>query len=45
MDVVARGARRWPALRRCGGRRRHARFERSSTASWSFVDPMVAREE
>jgi len=31
MDAtVARGARECPALPRCGGRRRHARFERSS---------------
>jgi len=29
-DRRARGARECPALRRCGGRRRHARFERSS---------------
>jgi len=30
MDFVTRGARECPALRRSGGRRRHARFERSS---------------
>jgi len=40
MDAtVARGARECPALPRCGGRRRHARFERSSNGLLQIVDP------
>src|SRR5437773_3877758 len=38
-DRRARGARECPALPRCGGRRRHARFERSSNGLLQIVDP------